>query len=135
MAPAPAVPVVPEPPDPDALLLPEPAAGPLPEPDPGFVLVDESFHVSLALASGNRVLVELLQQVNERLRLVRMQDFLTEERIAATIAEHLVIVGSVLDGDLVAAEAAFTSHHSASMAVVEERCLEALRRMMSRSRS
>lgn len=111
------------------------ADGPLPEPDPGFVLVDESFHVSLALAAGNRALVELLQQVNERLRLVRMQDFLTEERIAATIAEHLVIVRAVLDGDLVAAEAAFSAHHSVSMAVVEERCLEALRRMMSRSRS
>jgi DNA-binding GntR family transcriptional regulator len=111
------------------------ADGPLPDPDPDFVLVDESFHETLALAAGNRVLVEVLQQVNERLRLVRMQDFLLEERIAATIAEHLVIVRAVLDGDLVAAEAAFTAHHSASMAVVEERCLDALRRMVSRSRS
>ena len=109
--------------------------GPLPEPDPDFVLVDESFHETLALAAGNRVLVELLQQVNERLRLVRMQDFLSEERLVATIAEHLDIVGAVLDGDLVAAEAAFTAHHSVSMAVVEERCLEALRRMVSRSRA
>ena len=44
---------------------------------PDFVLLDESFHIGLADAAGNPVLVELLRTVNERIRMVRMQDFLT----------------------------------------------------------
>ena len=100
-----------------------------PEPDPDFVLVDESFHETLAVAAGNRVLAELLHGVNERIRLIRMYDFLSDERIAATIDEHLTIVEQVLAGDLVAAEATFSAHLAGSMAVVEERALEALARM------
>jgi DNA-binding GntR family transcriptional regulator len=100
-----------------------------PSPDPDFVLLDESFHVALAAASGNAVAADLLQQVNERIRVVRMQDFLTPERIEATIAEHLGIVEQVLAGDLVAAEAAFTAHITASIAVVEERVRLAIARM------
>ena len=81
------------------------------EPDPGFVLLDESFHVTLAEAAGNPVLVELLRQVNERIRVVRMQDFLTDEpRSTQTIAEHLGIVEAVLAGDLVEAERRFGLH-------------------------
>jgi len=110
------------------------AAGPPPPPDPDFVLVDESFHETLALAAGNRVAADLLHQVNERIRLIRMHDFLSEERIAATIAEHLTIVEAVLDGDLVAAEAAFSSHLAASVSVVEERALAALARMARMAR-
>ena len=71
-----------------------------PEPDPDFVLLDESFHVRLAESSGNRELADILRQVNERIRVVRMHDFLTTERISKTIAEHLGIVDAVLDGDL-----------------------------------
>ena len=81
------------------------------------------------VAAGNRVLAELLHGVNERIRLIRMYDFLSDERIAATIDEHLTIVEQVLAGDLVAAEATFSAHLAGSMAVVEERALEALARM------
>lgn len=105
------------------------ALAPPQEPDPDFVLVDESFHVTLALAAGNRVTAELLHQVNERIRIIRMHDFLIVERIATTIEEHLEIVELVLGGDLVAAEAAFSAHLAASIAVVEERSLAALARM------
>ena len=48
------------------------------EPDPDFVLLDESFHVGLAESAGNPAIVEMLRTVNERIRIVRMQDFLTE---------------------------------------------------------
>lgn len=106
------------------------ADGPPPEPDPNFVLLDEDFHVQLATAAGNHVLVEMLQQVNDRIRLVRMQDFLTQERIDATIAEHLELVGLVLDGDIVTAEARFVHHLAHSMAVVEQRVQTALARML-----
>ncbi|MFM2070829.1 MAG: putative Transcriptional regulatory protein [Actinomycetota bacterium] len=104
---------------------------PVPAADPNFVLLDESFHVALAAAAGNDVAVGFLQQVNERIRLVRMHDFLLQPRIEATIAEHLNLVELVLAGDLVAAEAAFTQHLGDSMAVVEERVRGAIVRMLT----
>lgn len=104
-------------------------AGEVHEPSPGFVLLDESFHVALAEAAGNPVVVDHLRQVNERIRIVRMQDFLTVERIERTIEEHLGIVDAVLDGDPAEAERRFGLHVELSIAVVEERVLQALARM------
>lgn len=106
------------------------AEGPAPEPDPNFVVLDEAYHVALATAAGNEVLVDMLRQVNDRIRIVRMQDFLTQERIDDTIAEHRTIAELVLAGDIVSAEASFTSHLAHSMAVVEQRVQAALVRML-----
>lgn len=100
------------------------------EATPTFVLLDESFHVTLAEAAGNAPLVELLQQINERIRIVRMQDFLTHERIDETITDHLGIVEAVLDGDLGEAERRFSLHLDGSMAVVEDRVGRAIANMM-----
>jgi DNA-binding GntR family transcriptional regulator len=102
-----------------------------PEPDPGFVTVDEDFHVRLATSSGNPSLADLLRMVNERIRMVRMHDFMTEERVSRTITQHLEIVEAVLGGDLTLAVARFGVHLGQSMAVVEERATRALARMVS----
>ena len=110
------------------------ADGQAPPPDPNFVLLDESFHVSLASSAGNQVLVDMLRQVNDRIRLVRMHDFITQERIDATIAEHLELADLVLAGDIVTAEARFTSHLAHSMSVVEQRVQAALTRMVTGGR-
>ena len=104
-----------------------------PEPDPKFVLVDESFHVALAAAAGNPVLVDLLRQVNERIRTVRMLDFLTADRIASTVNEHIAIADAVLAQDLGTAEARFLGHLDHSQAVVEHRVVAAIARMASAS--
>ena len=101
------------------------------EPSPSFVLLDESFHVGLVEAAGNPALAEMLQQVNERIRVVRMQDFLTVERIEQTIEEHLAVVEAVLDGDLVQAELVFTEHVERSIEVVAERVERAIARMIT----
>lgn len=95
--------------------------GKQPEPSPEFVLLDESFHVTLALSAGNRATAEMLTRVNERIRIIRMQDFLDETRIRLTIEEHLSIVTDVLDGNVLAAEMAFVAHLAESMAFVAER--------------
>jgi DNA-binding GntR family transcriptional regulator len=100
------------------------------EPSPAFVLLDESLHVGLADAAGNPALADLLRQVNERIRVVRMQDFLTSERIERTIAEHLGLLDAVLAGDLVQAELRFVEHVERSMLVVEERVGRAIARMI-----
>jgi DNA-binding GntR family transcriptional regulator len=102
----------------------------IPEPDPSFVLLDESFHVRLAQASGNGSLAEVLSIVNERIRIVRMHDFLTSERVHRTITQHLDIVEAILSDDLDEARGRFTMHLGESIAVVEERATRALARMM-----
>jgi DNA-binding GntR family transcriptional regulator len=107
------------------------AAGPAPAPDPNFVVLDESFHIALAAAAANEVAVDLLRQVNQRIRLVRMHDFLIQSRIDVTITEHLNLVELVLANDIVNAEAAFTQHIGDSMAVVEERVRAAIVRMLT----
>ncbi|HEY8201545.1 MAG TPA: GntR family transcriptional regulator [Actinomycetota bacterium] len=100
-----------------------------PRPDPSFVLMDEDFHVRLAAASGNGALAGHLRLVNERIRIVRMHDFLTEERVERTITQHLGILDAVVDGDVPLAVRRFRRHLGESMAVVEDRAARALARM------
>jgi DNA-binding GntR family transcriptional regulator len=101
------------------------------EADPSFVLLDEAFHVTLAEAAGNPSLADLLRQVNERIRLVRMLDFLTTGRIRQTVDEHLAIVDAVLDGELAQAQVLFVAHLDRSVAVVEERVNRSVARMLT----
>jgi DNA-binding GntR family transcriptional regulator len=109
----------------------EALAGDEPEPDPSFVLLDESFHLGLAESAGNPVLVDLLRQVNERIRVVRMVDFLTPDRITSTVTEHVGIAAAVLAGDLIVVEQQFLGHLDHSQAVVEQRVAAAIARMAS----
>ncbi len=101
------------------------AAGPGPE----FVHLDESFHERIAAASGNEVAQGMLADLNARIRVLRVHDFLTQDRVAATIADHLEIVGTILDGDADAAAAFMRAHVQRSALVVRERVGEALARM------
>jgi DNA-binding GntR family transcriptional regulator len=96
------------------------------------VLLDEDFHERLAASAGNRELAEHLHKVNERIRIVRMQDFLTAERVGLTIRQHTAILDAVLDGDLATAEERLVGHFDESLAVVEERAALAIARMLDR---
>jgi DNA-binding GntR family transcriptional regulator len=102
-----------------------------PGPDPSFVLLDEDFHVRLAESSGNHELAVLLQAINERIRLVRIHDFLSPERIELTIRQHLGIVEAVLDHTVDVAETRLQRHLAESLAVVEQRAAAALARMLA----
>jgi DNA-binding GntR family transcriptional regulator len=103
--------------------------------DPGFVLLDEQFHVTLAAAAGNESLVETLVAVNERIRPVRMHDFLTSARIAITILEHRSIVEAVLDEELRRAADLLDQHLQQSLAIVRRRAADALARMVGARRT
>lgn len=98
--------------------------------DPNFVLLDEDFHLRLAAASGNRALVELLTRVSERIRVIRIYDFLTPDRIRKTIDEHLSILDAVIGGDLKLAERRLNRHLRISREIVEQRSAAALSRMV-----
>ena len=77
---------------------------------PAFVHADERFHRRLSEAAGNDVVVRTLGDLNDRIRLMRIHDFTTEDRVRATIAEHLEIVEAVLTGDADAAAAFMRAH-------------------------
>lgn len=96
---------------------------------PDFVHADESFHQGLARASGNRAALRYLRDINERIRVLRIHDFTTADRIEATIAEHLEIVEAVCAGEVATATALMATHVEASAAVVEGRVGELLARM------
>ncbi|MGI8803802.1 MAG: GntR family transcriptional regulator [Solirubrobacteraceae bacterium] len=106
------------------------AANP-PEPDPGLVVVDENFHLRLAEAAGNPAVVEQLQVVNDRIRVVRMQNFVLEHRVAVTTAQHLAILDALLGGDPDTAVALLGAHLDEAMAQASDRAAQAIERMMT----
>ncbi|MBT0768788.1 GntR family transcriptional regulator [Kineosporia sp. J2-2] len=81
-----------------------------PPPGPSFVLQDERFHENLLLASGNPQLTAALVPVNQRLRAVRMDDFLDRAHIAAVIDEHIEILELLRVPDLRGALTALRRH-------------------------
>jgi len=104
--------------------------------DPDFVLVDEDFHIRLALSSGNTALAEVLATINERIRVVRVHDFLTEERIIATVEEHVGIIDGLLEGDVERTVERLEAHIDESARVASQRALNAMVRMLAgRTRS
>ncbi|MFI6345919.1 GntR family transcriptional regulator [Streptomyces sp. NPDC050560] len=100
-----------------------------PVPDPRFVVQDERFHAELSRASGNPALTDALVAVSERIRRVRMYDFLTQDRVEATITEHIEIMEFVRDGRLDEGYRALHAHVGESMAVVLERARRAMTQM------
>jgi DNA-binding GntR family transcriptional regulator len=96
---------------------------------PDFVHADERFHRQLAAASGNDVAETLLGDLNDRIRVLRIYDFTTDDRIGATITEHLEIVACILARDADAAAAFMRAHVQRSALVVRERVGSAPARM------
>lgn len=96
------------------------------DPDASFVTEDELFHRTLLDASGNSALTTALDRVNARIRAVRMYDYLTDDRMTATVTEHMEILRLVLAGKLPAALEALRSHIGVSREVVMERAAKAL---------
>lgn len=102
-----------------------------PEPDPGFVIIDESFHVTLADAAGNPAVADHLRTVNDRIRVVRMQNFVHAERIRLTAIQHLGIIDALLVGAPDTAAARMASHLDEAMGQAAARAAKALERMLT----
>ncbi|MGK2877147.1 MAG: GntR family transcriptional regulator [Solirubrobacterales bacterium] len=100
---------------------------------PDFVYADEAFHEGLAAAAGNHSAARYLRDINERIRILRVHDFTTDDRIDATIAEHIEIADAVLAGEVDAAAALMRVHIDRSARVVEDRVGRMLARMFDAS--
>ena len=95
---------------------------------------DEGFHEGIARASGNSATERYIRDINERIRLIRIHDFTTPDRIEATIEEHLEILETVRAGRADAAAALMRVHIERSAEVVERRVGELLARMFEEER-
>jgi DNA-binding GntR family transcriptional regulator len=94
-----------------------------------FVRRDESFHERLADSTANEFALKVLRDINARIRILRIHDFTTSERIGATIGEHLEIIRAILAGEAETAAGFMRAHVERSANVVRERIGDALTRM------
>ena len=97
---------------------------------PDFIHADEGFHEALARISGNATAARHLRDINERIRLLRIHDFTTTDRIETTIVEHLAIAEAIVAGDTGLATTLMHDHVQSSASVVERRVGEVLARML-----
>jgi DNA-binding GntR family transcriptional regulator len=68
-----------------------------------LVEADEAFHLSLARAVDNPYIFEALQDINDRLRFVRLAVLTTPHRVQTTAGEHLIILEALEKKDAEAA--------------------------------
>jgi len=95
--------------------------------DPQMVCeMDEDFHGTLLLASGNPEMARIHRDIAERIRIIRRLDFTQQERIDATYDEHATILRSVMQRRLDQARLLLRAHIEASKAVVRQITLHRL---------
>jgi len=71
---------------------------------------EENFHISIAEGSGNIVLVGYLNDVNNRIRPIRLLGFPDEESVVGTYDEHFEICTFMLNGEKDKARDAMMKH-------------------------
>jgi DNA-binding GntR family transcriptional regulator len=98
-----------------------------------FVADDERFHLRLAEAAGNDYAAQLLRDIGDKIRILRIHDFTSADRIGATIGEHLEIVRATIAADADVAAGFMRAHIQRSANTVRERIGEALARMFEES--
>lgn len=113
----------------------DPAYQPAEEPDvEAMAARDESFHIALAEGSGNLVLADYLQRVNQSIHIIRRLDFTNDMRVDLTYKEHHAICQHLIARDAVAAQQAMTQHIRRSQQAAKTLTLEQLSRARSRAR-
>ena len=98
----------------------------LPDMGPDAAGADEQFHETLARATGNKTLLDMLRGINERLRFVRMTDITTPERLRATCLQHLEILDQIAANDVAGARAALNRNVEQGREHVKSAFLQAL---------
>lgn len=71
---------------------------------------EEEFHITLAEASGNRVLADYLRDVNDHIRVIRRLAFIDDQTLSDTFEDHYEICRLLLKRDAKAAREAMVSH-------------------------
>src|SRR5690606_33280826 len=64
---------------------------------------DEQFHETLADAGGNKVIKQLLHEIDQRIHFVRLSDITDQERLRITCTDHLELLHALRLRDCVKA--------------------------------
>ena len=91
-----------------------------------LVRADEAFHLGFARHLENAYIVEALEDINERLRFVRLVVITTPHRVHATAGEHLAVLDAVARKNPEAARRALRLNISAARNKVEIALAQAL---------
>jgi DNA-binding GntR family transcriptional regulator len=89
---------------------------------------DRLFHESLARATGNGTLLDLLRTINDRIHVIRMIDITTVERLWETCRQHLAIVERVAARDPQGAGEAMRANIESARAQIEQALKDVLAR-------
>ena len=88
--------------------------------------LDTRFHETLAELAGNRMLLEQLRAINERLLVFRMIDFDAPERAESTCRQHIKVIERIVAGDAEGARAAMRRNIDDGRDIVHHSIKEAL---------
>lgn len=88
--------------------------------------LDTRFHETLAELTGNRMLLEQLRAMNERLLVFRMIDFDAPERAESTCRQHMKVIERIVARDAVGARAAMRRNIDDGRDIVHDSIKEAL---------
>ena len=87
---------------------------------------EESFHLELANLSENSVLEGFIEDINQKIRCVRLQGWPDKKSVIDTYSEHHRICQLLLSGDLSTAQAEMTVHIRKSQAQANKLTLHQL---------
>ena len=91
---------------------------------------DERFHSGIARLSRNEFLIDALARVDDRIRIIRLVDFTSPDRVARTRNEHTEILNAMLAGNDEAASRLVGEHVDEAMTNVRELVTRALAKIM-----
>jgi len=97
--------------------------------DPDLVYADEAFHETIARVCGNEHLLDLLRSINEKIRIIRLFDFRSQERIATTYEEHVRVIRHVTGGEVEKGKKTMREHIENSQRHVSTNAMQALLEM------
>jgi len=91
---------------------------------------DERFHSGIARLSRNEFLIDALARVDDRIRIIRLVDFTSSDRVTRTREEHSEILTAMLVGDGDTASRLIGEHVDEAMTNVRELVTRALAKIM-----
>ncbi len=87
---------------------------------------DRVFHETLARATGNRTLADLLHGINDRLHFIRMTDITDVKRLWETCTQHIQVLEGIASGDVASAQSAMRVNIEGARSHVKTAIAEAL---------
>jgi len=98
----------------------------IPENVDDFSKKDEEFHEALATFTNNKVLIQQLHGIDERMHFIRMMDITTSERLQATCEQHIRILQCIKEGNVECAREALEKNIQDGRGNVEQAVKSAL---------